>query len=118
MPLRLAIPEQADGPRRIRNVVEDVIGIHRKGVADGLTLKISRLGGLTMTRQIRDMAVDLGFMITVEDTGGAEIDTAAWYLQPMIRAMASEAYATAETSVSPGETVLSVNLDVVFELGR
>ncbi|TIW39485.1 MAG: mandelate racemase, partial [Mesorhizobium sp.] len=29
------------------------------------------------TRQIRDLAVDLGFMITVEDTGGAEIDTSA-----------------------------------------
>ncbi len=42
-----------------------------------LTLKISRLGGVTRTQQIRDLAVDLGFMITVEDTGGAEIDTAA-----------------------------------------
>jgi cis-L-3-hydroxyproline dehydratase len=57
--------------------IEDLIAIHRKGVADGLTLKISRLGGVTKTRQIRDMAVDLGFMITVEDTGGAEIATAA-----------------------------------------
>jgi cis-L-3-hydroxyproline dehydratase len=57
--------------------IEDVIEIQRKGAADGLTLKISRLGGVTKTRQIRDLAVDLGFMITVEDTGGAEIDTAA-----------------------------------------
>ncbi len=57
--------------------IEDVLEIHRRGVADGLTLKISRLGGVTKTRQIRDLAVDLGFMITVEDTGGAEIDTAA-----------------------------------------
>ena len=57
--------------------IGDLIAIHRTGVADGLTLKISRLGGLTNTRQIRDLAVDLGFMITVEDTGGGEIDTAA-----------------------------------------
>ena len=57
--------------------LEDVLAIHRRGLADGLTLKISRLGGITRTRLIRDMAVDLGFMITVEDTGGAEIDTAA-----------------------------------------
>jgi L-alanine-DL-glutamate epimerase-like enolase superfamily enzyme len=57
--------------------LEDVLDIHRRGVADGLTLKISRLGGVTRTRHIRDVAVDLGFMITVEDTGGAEIDTAA-----------------------------------------
>ena len=57
--------------------LDDMLEIHRKGAADGLTLKISRLGGVTKTRLIRDVAVDLGFMITVEDTGGAEIDTAA-----------------------------------------
>ncbi|WP_027164539.1 mandelate racemase/muconate lactonizing enzyme family protein [Mesorhizobium sp. WSM3224] len=55
----------------------EMLEIHRRGAADGLTLKISRLGGVTQTRLIRDVAVDLGFMITVEDTGGAEIDTAA-----------------------------------------
>jgi len=55
----------------------DLLEIHRKGAADGLTLKISRLGGVTRTGRIRDLAVELGFMITVEDTGGAEIDTAA-----------------------------------------
>jgi L-alanine-DL-glutamate epimerase-like enolase superfamily enzyme len=57
--------------------LEDVLAIHRSGAADGLTLKISRLGGVTKTRQLRDLAVDLGFMVTVEDTGGAEVDTAA-----------------------------------------
>ena len=57
--------------------LEDMLEIHAKGVADGLTLKISRIGGITKTRLIRDAAVELGFMITVEDTGGAEIDTAA-----------------------------------------
>ncbi len=57
--------------------LDDVLEIHRKGVADGLTLKISRLGGVTKTARIRDVAVDLGFMVTVEDTGGAEVDTAA-----------------------------------------
>jgi L-alanine-DL-glutamate epimerase-like enolase superfamily enzyme len=57
--------------------IQDVLEIHRKGAADGLTLKISRLGGVTKTRQIRDLAIALGFMVTVEDTGGAEIDTAA-----------------------------------------
>lgn len=57
--------------------LEDILTIHRRGAADGLTLKISRLGGVSRTRQLRDLAVDLGFMVTVEDTGGAEIDTAA-----------------------------------------
>jgi uncharacterized protein YggE len=37
---------------------------------------------------------------------------------PMMRAQAADAFAKAETSVSPGESVLTVNLDVVFELGR
>ena len=37
---------------------------------------------------------------------------------PMMRAMASDAGFAKETSVSPGETTLSVNIDVVFELGR
>ena len=36
---------------------------------------------------------------------------------PMIRAMAADAMMK-ETAVSPGETALSVSIDVVFELGR
>jgi L-alanine-DL-glutamate epimerase-like enolase superfamily enzyme len=44
---------------------------------DGVTLKIARLGGIGRTKALRDLAVDLGLMVTVEDTGGAEIDTAA-----------------------------------------
>jgi cis-L-3-hydroxyproline dehydratase len=57
--------------------LHDVLEIHRKGAADGLTLKIARIGGVSKTRHLRDLAIDLGFMVTVEDTGGAEIDTAA-----------------------------------------
>jgi uncharacterized protein YggE len=37
---------------------------------------------------------------------------------PLARAMAADAVMSKETSVAPGETTLSVNLDVVFELGR
>ncbi len=37
---------------------------------------------------------------------------------PMVRAMAADAMMSKETSVAPGETTLSVNLDVMFELGR
>ncbi len=37
---------------------------------------------------------------------------------PMIRAMAADAMQQKETSVAPGESTLSVNIDVVFELGR
>jgi L-alanine-DL-glutamate epimerase-like enolase superfamily enzyme len=47
------------------------------GAVDGITIKLSRVGGLTPARTIRDAAVALGVPVTVEDTGGAEIDTAA-----------------------------------------
>jgi L-alanine-DL-glutamate epimerase-like enolase superfamily enzyme len=57
--------------------LEDLLTIHRMGLADGITLKIARVGGVTRTRELRDLAVDMGLLVTVEDTGGAEIDTAA-----------------------------------------
>jgi L-alanine-DL-glutamate epimerase-like enolase superfamily enzyme len=48
----------------------------RDGI-DGVTIKIARVGGIGRARALRDLAVDLDLMVTVEDTGGAEIDTAA-----------------------------------------
>jgi L-alanine-DL-glutamate epimerase-like enolase superfamily enzyme len=47
------------------------------GIADAVTLKIARIGGVTRTAQLRDVAVELGLHVTVEDTGGSDIDTAA-----------------------------------------
>lgn len=76
----LSVRRSVDKPMVLDESVqslEDLLDIHRKGAADGVTLKISRLGGVTRTRRLRDLAVDLGLMVTVEDTGGAEIDTAA-----------------------------------------
>jgi L-alanine-DL-glutamate epimerase-like enolase superfamily enzyme len=49
----------------------------RAGTADGVTIKLSRVGGITPAALIRDTAVELGLRVTVEDTGGAGIDTAA-----------------------------------------
>ena len=76
----LSIRRSLDKPmvldESVTSLVE-MLDIHRRSIADGLTLKISRLGGVSKTRHIRDVAVDLGFMVTVEDTGGAEVDTAA-----------------------------------------
>ena len=50
---------------------------HADGVADAITIKLARVGGIGRARLIRDTAVELGIAVTVEDTGGAEIDTAA-----------------------------------------
>jgi len=49
----------------------------REGIADGVTIKIARVGGVTRAATLRDVAVELGMTVTVEDTGGATIDTAA-----------------------------------------
>jgi L-alanine-DL-glutamate epimerase-like enolase superfamily enzyme len=76
----LSLRQSVDKPMVLDESVQslaDLLEIHRKGAADGVTLKISRLGGVSNTRKLRDLAVDLGLMVTVEDTGGAEIDTAA-----------------------------------------
>ncbi|MCE2520293.1 MAG: mandelate racemase/muconate lactonizing enzyme family protein [Alphaproteobacteria bacterium] len=57
--------------------LEALLRIHRDGMADGITIKISRFGGITRARRIRDLAVDLGLMVTVECVGGADIASAA-----------------------------------------
>ena len=57
--------------------LEALLTAIQDGVADGITVKISRVGGVGRARLIRDVAVAARIPVTVEDTGGAEIDTAA-----------------------------------------
>ncbi|RMH91176.1 SIMPL domain-containing protein [Lysobacter pythonis] len=52
-------------------------------------------------------------IVSIDETGGYRPPV------PMMRAMAMDAKnAGAETAVAPGESTLSVNLNIVFELGR
>jgi L-alanine-DL-glutamate epimerase-like enolase superfamily enzyme len=44
---------------------------------DVVNLKISKLGGLTKTRQARDLCVSMGIGMTLEDSWGGDIATAA-----------------------------------------
>ncbi len=44
---------------------------------DVVNLKISKLGGLTKTRQARDLCVSLGIAMTLEDSWGGDVTTAA-----------------------------------------
>ncbi len=44
---------------------------------DVVNLKISKLGGLTRTRQARDLCVSMGIGMTIEDSWGSDIATAA-----------------------------------------
>jgi L-alanine-DL-glutamate epimerase-like enolase superfamily enzyme len=48
----------------------------RDQAMDVINLKISKVGGLTKARQIRDLAVSLGIALTIEDTWGGDIVTA------------------------------------------
>lgn len=45
--------------------------------ADVINLKISKVGGLTKARQIRDLCASAGIAMTIEDTWGSDIVTAA-----------------------------------------
>ena len=49
----------------------------RDQAMDVINLKISKVGGLTKARQIRDLCVSLGIALTIEDTWGGDIITAA-----------------------------------------
>jgi L-alanine-DL-glutamate epimerase-like enolase superfamily enzyme len=45
--------------------------------AEGVNLKISRVGGLTRARFMRDLCVELGMSLTIEDSWGGDLCTAA-----------------------------------------
>jgi len=57
--------------------LDDLLRAHQDGVISGATLKIARIGGIGPTRLMRDVAVSLGLKVTIEDTGGSTINTAA-----------------------------------------
>jgi regulator of protease activity HflC (stomatin/prohibitin superfamily) len=50
---------------------------HAEGAMDVVNLKISKLGGITKLRQARDPCVPLGIAMTIEDSWGGDITTAA-----------------------------------------
>ena len=50
---------------------------HTDGAMDVINLKISKVGGLTKARQIRDLCVTLNIAMTIEDSWGGDIITSA-----------------------------------------
>jgi cis-L-3-hydroxyproline dehydratase len=64
-------------------VLDEVIGSVgdlTRGIADGamdvINLKISKVGGLTKAKQMRDLCITAGIPMTIEDTWGGDIVTA------------------------------------------
>jgi cis-L-3-hydroxyproline dehydratase len=76
----LAVRQHTDRPMVLDEVIDDILmvlrGYHDKAM-DVINLKISKVGGLTKARQIRDLCVSLGIALTIEDTWGGDIITAA-----------------------------------------
>ncbi len=76
----LAVRRHTDRPFVLDEVIDDLAAVLR-GAADQamdvINLKISKVGGLTKARQIRDLCVSLGIAMTIEDTWGGDIVTAA-----------------------------------------
>jgi len=50
---------------------------HNDGAMDVVNIKISKFGGLTKAAQARDLCVSLGIAMTIEDSWGGDIVTAA-----------------------------------------
>jgi cis-L-3-hydroxyproline dehydratase len=76
----LAVRRQCDHPFVLDETVDD-LGVLLRARADAamdvVNLKISKLGGLTRIRQARDLCVIMGIAMTLEDSWGGDIATAA-----------------------------------------
>jgi L-alanine-DL-glutamate epimerase-like enolase superfamily enzyme len=70
---RTALPFVLD--EVIGNVSDLMRGI-AEGAMDVINLKISKVGGLTRARQMRDLCISAGIPMTIEDTWGGDIVTA------------------------------------------
>ena len=76
----LTVRRHTNRPLILDEVIDGVSMVLR-GAADRamdiINLKISKVGGLTKAREIRDLCVSLGIALTIEDTWGGDIITAA-----------------------------------------
>jgi L-alanine-DL-glutamate epimerase-like enolase superfamily enzyme len=75
-----SIRERTNHPFVLDEVMDGVDMIvrgHADRAMDVVNLKISKLGGLTKIKQARDLCVSLGIAMTLEDSWGGDIVTAA-----------------------------------------
>lgn len=69
-PLPFLLDETIDG-------VPALLRAHADLAMDAVNLKIGKVGGITRARRMRDICVALGIPMTIEDTWGGDIATAA-----------------------------------------
>ncbi|MCL7972236.1 MAG: mandelate racemase/muconate lactonizing enzyme family protein [marine benthic group bacterium] len=76
----LGVRRRIDHPFILDECIDSVDSLVRAcadGAADVVNLKISKLGGLSRARQARDLCAGMGLGMTIEDTWGGDIVTAA-----------------------------------------
>jgi cis-L-3-hydroxyproline dehydratase len=76
----LAVRRRTDHPFVLDETIDSVdvlLRAHAEGAMDVINLKIAKVGGLTKARQIRDLCVHLGIAMTIEDSWGGDVTTAA-----------------------------------------
>jgi len=76
----LSIRRRTDHPFVLDESIDSIHALlraHTDDAMDAVNLKISKLGGLTRARRIRDLCVSLGLAMTIEDSWGGDITTAA-----------------------------------------
>ncbi|MGY8787367.1 MAG: cis-3-hydroxy-L-proline dehydratase [Fidelibacterota bacterium] len=69
-PLPFILDENIDG-------ISQILRGYNDRAMDVVNIKISKFGGLTKAKQARDLCVSLGLAMTIEDTWGGDIVTAA-----------------------------------------
>src|SRR6202023_1866882 len=76
----LSVRRHTDHPFVLDEVIDSLDVLlrgHADHAMDVVNLKISKLGGLTKIKQARDLCVSLGVAMTLEDSWGGDIITAA-----------------------------------------
>jgi L-alanine-DL-glutamate epimerase-like enolase superfamily enzyme len=76
----LTIRRRTDHPFVLDETIdslEALLQAHAQGAMDVVNLKIAKVGGLTKARQIRDLCASLGIAMTIEDSWGGDVTTAA-----------------------------------------
>lgn len=76
----LSVRRHTDHPFVLDEVIDSadmLLRARNDRAMDVVNLKISKLGGLTRARQVRDLCVSLGIAMTLEDSWGGDVTTAA-----------------------------------------
>lgn len=76
----LAVRHQTDLPMMLDEIFQDInvlLRAYKDNAADVINLKISKVGGLTKAKLIKELCVEMGMTLTIQDTGGGEFVQAA-----------------------------------------